>query len=224
MMISTVKKFNTHTINTRRLNRPGFGERLSTIIDVDELKAEIADTLGKKGRVYGVYEKKELVGVYIFERREDYFSKRESGIKLGDKEFDFDKFWYGTSTAAFYFKKCVCLEEVEAYKEKMEKDFKVDLTDQIQIGQVAGVEWNDKLMYRKNLQKKSGHFLKGMLVWFALGFAVGWMISNSLHMAICFGFMYDFFLGGARVIFAEGTQMDTLDFVQKREVEVNAAK
>ena len=100
MIISTVKQFNINTMNKRRLNRPGFGERLSDLTDVDELREEIADTLEKKGRVYGIYEKKELVGVYIFERREDYFSKTESGVKLGDKEFDFDEFWYGESTAA----------------------------------------------------------------------------------------------------------------------------
>lgn len=86
MFISTVKQYDTYTINKRRLNREGFGKRLTGNTDVDGLKKEIADVLEKKGRVYGIYEKKELVGIYIFERQEDYFSKCESCVKLGGKE------------------------------------------------------------------------------------------------------------------------------------------
>ena len=220
MIISTVKQFNINTMNKRRLNRPGFGERLSDLTDVDGLKEEIADTLEEKGRVYGIYEKKELVGVYIFERREDYFSKSESGIKLGGKEFDFDKFWYGESTAALYFKKCVCLEEVEVYKEKMEKDLQADLTDQIQLGQVAGVEWNDKLMYRKNLQKKADQYCSAG-AFSVMGIVMGWLIFKEVYMAILFGLMW----GNVGVIAtAEKAQMDTLDFINKREVEADATK
>ena len=220
MIISAVKQFNTYTVNNRRLNRAGFGERLSDITDVDELKREIADTLEKKGRVYGIYKKKELVGVYIFERWEDYFSKCKSGIKLGGKEFDFDKFWYGTSTEALYFKKCVYVEEIEDYKEKIEKDLKVDLTDQIQIGQVAGVEWNNKLMYRKNLQKKSNQDWIKILFWFAMGFVMGLTIFHEFYMALLLGGMWGS-VGGAIV---EDAQMGTLDFINKREVEENATK
>ncbi|MDE6434465.1 MAG: hypothetical protein K2L07_09585 [Lachnospiraceae bacterium] len=220
MIISTVKQFNITTMNKRRLSRPGFGERLSDLTDVDELKEEIADTLEKKGRVYGIYEKKELVGVYIFERREDYFSKTESGVKLWDKEFGFDKFWYGESTAALHFKKYACLEEVEVYKEKIEKGLKGDLTDQIQLGQVAGVEWNDKLMYRTNLGKKSPQDWTKTLALFAIGFATGWMVYDSLLMAILFGCIW----GSVGVSIVEKAQMDTLDFINKREVEANATK
>ena len=219
MLIGTVKPYNTYTINKRRLNREGFGKRLTDITEVDGLKKEIADVLEKKGRVYGIYEKKELVGIYIFERQEDYFSKCESCVKLGGKEFDFDKFWYGESTAALYLKKCVCLEELEAYKEKIEKNLQEDLTDQIQVGQVAGVEWDDKLMYRKNLQKKSGQYWSAG-AFSVMGIVLGWLIFQEFYMAILFGFMW----GNVGVAIVDKAQMDTLDFVNKREVEVDAIK
>ncbi|MGN0153858.1 MAG: hypothetical protein ACI4A3_05365 [Lachnospiraceae bacterium] len=222
MTISTVKKYNIHTMNQRRLNRPEFGKRLSEITDVEALKKEIADILEKNGRVYGIYEKKELVGVYLFERREDYFVKKDSGVKLGDKEFDFEKFWYGDSTAALQFKKAICIEDLDEYKEKIEKDIRFDLKDQIEWVQVAGVEWNEELMYRKNLQKpKSGAW--GYVVGYVMGFVMGWIIFDSIPMGLSFGLMYACMWGGISVASANGTEIDTLDFVQKREVNGDAA-
>ena len=223
MTISTVKQFNTQTINQRRLNRPAFGKRLSEITDLESLKNEIADILEKNGRVYGIYEKKELVGVYLFERREDYFVQRDSGVKLGDKEFDYEKFWYGTSTAALQFKKAICLKDVNECKEKIEKDIRTDLTEQIEWGQVAGVEWNEELMYRKNLEKKSGNSIWGYFVGYAIGLLMGWIVFDSIAMGMSFGLMYAVMWGGISVATAKNTEIDTLDFVKKREVEDNAA-
>lgn len=222
MIISTVKHFNTHTMNEKRLNRTRFGRTFSDITDIEELKKQIADALKKKGRVYGVYHKKELVGIYIFERIEDYFSVSESGVKLGANEFDFQKFWYGECTAALHFTKCVCSEEAAEYREKIEKDLREDLKEQIQFGQVAGVCWNDTLMYRRSLQKKKNAALAGSFLWGIIGFAAGWMLFDSIVMAISFACMYSLLFGGDGIVLASGTQIDELDFVQKREGEVDA--
>lgn len=224
MNISTVKQFNTHTMNQRRLNRPEFGKRLSDITDVEVLKKEIAEILEKNGRVYGIYVKKDLVGVYIFEKQEDYFVKRESGVMLGDKEFDYEKFWYGTSTAAFRFKKAVCLEDMNECKEKIEKDISLDLKEQIEWGQVAGVEWNEELMYRKNLEKKPSNSVWGYGVGYVLGFVMGWIIFDSISLGLCFGLLYACMWGGISVATASGAEIDTLDFVQKEEVKEDATK
>lgn len=224
MAISTVKQFNTYTMNQRRLNRPEFGKRLSEITDVEALKKEIADILEKKGRVYGIYDKKELVGIYIFERREDYFVQRDSGVKLGDREFDYEKFWYGNSTAALQFKKAICLEDMNECKEKIEKDIRADLSEQIEWGQVAGVEWNEELMYRKNLKDTPSHSVWGYVGGYAAGFVIGWIIFKSISMGLCFGLMYACVGAGIGVATAGSSEIDTLDFVQKREDEENAVK
>ncbi|MGN0496424.1 MAG: hypothetical protein ACI4GW_09395 [Lachnospiraceae bacterium] len=223
MKNSTKKQFTIHIINKRRLERPEFGNLLSDVTDVVELKKEIAGILEKNGRVYGIYDKKELFGIYIFERREDYFVQRDSGVKLGDKEFDYEKFWYGTSTAALQFKKAICLEDMNECKEKIEKDIRADLTEQIAWGQVAGVEWNGELMYRKNLEKKSGSSVWGYAVGYVIGFVMGWIIFDSIPMGMSFGLLYACMWGGISVATANGTEIDTLDFVKKREVEEDAA-
>lgn len=222
MKKSTEKQYNIHVINKRRLERPEFGNRLSELTDVDALKKEITDTLEKKGRVYGIYHKKELVGVYIFERREDYFVIKDSGVKLGDKEFDYEKFWYGDNATALVFRKSICLEAVKENQEKLETDLKGDLSEQISWGQVAGVEWNESLMYRKNLQEKSGQNVWGYAVGYAMGFVLGWIVFDSISMGLCFGLLYACMWGGISVATANGAEIDTLDFVRKREVEENA--
>ncbi|MCM1179651.1 MAG: hypothetical protein NC347_05310 [Clostridium sp.] len=225
MNISTEKQWGIHTLNKRRLNRQGFGERLSGIADVEELKAEIAGILAENGRVYGIYEKKELVGVYLFERRENYFVNTKTEIKLGDHEFnldEFEKFWYGSSTAALFLKKCVCLEDVSDCKKEIEKDIKADLTDYIQVfGQVAGVEWNGKLLYQKRIKGKSNLDWPKMLGWFAFGAILGWTIFEEMVMAVCFGFLWGS-VGLCSI--EESTQVDTLDFVRKGGGETDAVK
>ena len=138
------------------------------------------------------------------------------------KEFDFEKFWYGDSTAALQFKKAICIEDLDEYKEKIEKDIRFDLKDQIEWVQVAGVEWNEELMYRKNLQKpKSGAW--GYVVGYVMGFVMGWIIFDSIPMGLSFGLMYACMWGGISVATASGTEIDTLDFVQKSGVEEDAA-
>lgn len=233
MSISTVKQFNISTISERRLGKIEFAEELKGITDAGELKRNIHDTISAGGRVYGIYKKKQLVGVYIFEKTENYFVKKEgTGVKLGDHEFDFDKFWYGSNTAAFCFKKSICLDEVKTYVEKIEKDLKVDLSEQIQLGNVAGVNWNNQLMYRRNLVKKSNHGILRAACGFLVGFMIGGIIFDGgdmeWGMRICFGFCYASMFGGLGIISSED-DIDTLDFINtdfqaKSEVEKNATK
>ena len=78
-------------------------------------------------------------------------------------------------------------------------------------------------MYRKNLEKKSGSSLWGYAVGYVIGFAMGWIIFDSIPMGMSFGLMYACIWGGISVATANGTEIDTLDFVKKREVLENAA-
>ena len=101
MTISTMKQFHTCTMSKGKLAKLKLEEGLSEVTDAEELKKEIADLLEHNGRVYGIYRRKELVGVYLYERQEDYFIKTDSGVILGGREFDFDKFvWRMAATTA----------------------------------------------------------------------------------------------------------------------------
>lgn len=223
MLISTVKEYDIYTVNEKRLAKPGFGDRLKDITDVERLEDEITGILAGNGRVYGIYKKKELVGVYLFEKVEDYFVKDEYPvIKLGKKEFDFEKFWYGSNTEAYVFRRSVCLDEMRDIEERIKKDIKIDLSDRIQLGIVAGVAWEDQLMYRKNVEEKANGIL-GVIGGFAIGCAIGMMIFQD-WIGIGLGFLYAAILGGAKIVFAKRSEVDTLDFIRKSEDCEDAVK
>ena len=201
MTISTVKQFHTCTMSKGKLAKLKLEEGLSEVTDAEELKKEIADLLEHNGRVYGIYRRKELVGVYLYERQEDYFIKTDSGVILGGREFDFDKFWYGTGTAALVYVKSVCSEELGECREKIEKDLRIDLKDE---------------------KNKVGGVVPGYLLGFAIGFALGYVTMDSLTLGICFGASFACLWGSCGVALARGTEIDTLDFI-RREGKENAA-
>ena len=209
MVISTVKGFNICTIGKKRLERPGFGKRLGEIANLEELKEEIGRTIVAEGRVYGIYKKKELVGVYLFEKVKDYFVENENlNVKLGNREFNFEKFWYGSNTEALRFKRSICLDEVKDFTEKIEQDLKADLSDQISLGSVAGVEWGEQLMYRKNLHTEPSGGIWGSLFGFGIGFFTGWMIFHDWE-AFGLAFFYATIWGGVGVAVAKDSEIDT---------------
>lgn len=222
MIISTVKHFDTCVISKRKLAKTKFGKSLSVIADIEELKNKIVDVQEHNGRVYGIYHRKELVGVYLFERQEDYFIKTDSGVIMGGRVFEIDKFWYGTGTAALVYVKSVCSEELCECREKIEKDIRIDLKEQIEWGQLAGVEWEDELMYRKNLQdekNKVGGMVPGYLLGFAIGFVLGYVTMDSLTLGICFGGSFACLWGNIGVALARGAEIETLNFIRRKEKE-----
>lgn len=204
-------------MSKRRLEKPEPWEGLSAVTDVEALRKEIDDIMEANGRVYGIYRKKSLIAVYVFERQKDYFEQSDSKVKLGGKEFDMEKFWYGDCTDALRFQRAVCLEAAKECKEKMEEEIRQDLKEQIVCGQVAGVEWNQALMYRKNLQNQnhqSSGAAFGYLGGFAMGFIMG-IAMDSIPLGLCFGASFSLLWGNLGVAWARGKEIDTLDFVRK---------
>ena len=127
MLISTVKKYNTYTMDKKKLSKLQEETNLCKVKD-EEIKEKVGNVIDNKGLVYGIYRKKELVGIYIFERIEDYFVKNEdSKVVVGEKKVDFEAIWYGESTAAFKLTDKILLDEVKEFEEKIESDLRVDL-------------------------------------------------------------------------------------------------
>ena len=87
------------------------------------------------------------------------------------------------------------------------------------------MEWEDELMYRKNLKdekNKVGGMVPGYLLGFAIGFVLGYVTMDSLTLGICFGASFACLWGSCGVALARGTEIDTLDFI-RREGKENAA-
>jgi hypothetical protein len=253
MNVGTVKtgkgneKLSICIIGKRRASRANFDAALSALAgdelvnNVTEVSGNVVlDVLEKKGRVYGVYQEKELVGIYIYERIEDFFVKVEnedSDKKAGTrfqinniKEFfemtdddvvDFEDWFFGESKAIYRLVSHYLLALGEEYKDEIEKYIAADLKEQIEWGQIAGVLQDEKLTYRRNLDNNErvayGNTL-GYGAGFAIGVGFGWLVFDSISMGLLWGVCYAA-IGG--LIFTNATtkkEWTTFDFVNKKYV------
>jgi hypothetical protein len=247
------KKLNICIIGNRRASRDNFDAALSALSGNEFIKNNVTDetdskTPGKrvmdilksKGRVYGVYQDNELVGIYIYERIEDFFVKVEnedSDKKAGTrfqinniKEFfkmtdddvvDFEDWFFGESKAIYRLVSHYLLALAEEYKDEIEKYIAADLKEQIEWGQIAGVLQDEKLTYRRNLDNNErvayGNTL-GYGAGFAIGVGFGWLVFDSISMGLLWGVCYAA-IGG--LIFTNATtkkEWTTFDFVNKKYV------
>lgn len=227
MHIGTVNKLAIHTVSKRRALREGFGTRLAIFVKSEELKFKVLNAIEHKGRVYGIYQDKELVGIYIFEKMDDYFIKTEdSRVQIGEKKIDFEDKWFGESKAAFRLNDQFLSNEISEHKAKIEEYIRTDLSKQIEWGKIAGVQWGEELIYRKQIDKKG----KGInYIWGSIGFALGILLFDSFVMGVCFGMMYALLWGGVALSCSKTkTEWASFDFVNKKytskEEEADATK
>jgi hypothetical protein len=201
----------------------------------------VLDILKNKGRVYGVYQAKELVGIYIYERIEDFFlkvenensdGKKDTSFKVKDvKKFfemtdedvsDFEDQLWGESKAIYRLVSKHLSSAAEEYRDEIEKYIVADLKSQIEWGQIAGALNGEKLIYRRNLDKKglgaAGYGL-GYGARFTIGVIFGWLAFGSMSMSlmwgVCFGAV------GSLIFTTSATKQEwiTFDFVNKKYVE-----
>jgi hypothetical protein len=175
MNIGTVKTGNEKLI-IRTINKRGALSALA-------LGGEALDILKNQGRLYGIYQGKELLGFYIYERIEDFFVKE---AELADKLL-------GESKAIYRLVSNQLSGVAEAYRDEIEKFIFADLKTQIEWGQIAGVQNGDKLLYRRSLDKKERGASNRMLGYgtgFVIGMMFGRLIFDSISMGLAFGVCY----------------------------------
>jgi hypothetical protein len=228
------KKLRICTINKRRASRESF-ETVGT--NGMASGKGVLDVLEHKGRVYGIYQEKELVGIYIFEWTEDFFVRVENmefdgttkaSFKISHvKDFfnltDDDVDWlYGESKAIYRLTAQHLSAEVMGYKEEIEKDIVADLKEQIEWGQIAGVLMGDTLIYRRQLDPKekgsSGNTF-GYGAGFTIGVIFGWLVFGSMSMGFLWGVCYAMIGGLIFTNHATKQEWITFDFVNPEYVK-----
>lgn len=70
-MIGYVKGYNISNITEKKANKKDFGAGIDSVVAIEELRENILNVLKDKGKVYGLYKKKELVACYIFKKRKN---------------------------------------------------------------------------------------------------------------------------------------------------------
>ena len=140
--------------------------------------------------------KKELMGIYLFERVEEYFEENENGkITLGSRRIDLERFWYGESRAALKLQACILTEECKSISEKLDKELKCAMSDLVYLGQIAGIEWGDELFYRRKPDKQND---TGKVLFLAFsgigGFAIGWLLFDAWWLGIVYAMLLGSFM------------------------------
>jgi hypothetical protein len=245
------KKLSICTINKRRASRENFEVMLSALAGDELVKNNVIhepnskatgnmvlDMLENKGRVYGIYQEKELVGIYLYERIEDFFVKVENTgsdekagtrFKINDiKEFfkmtdddlsDFEDWVFGESKAIYRLVSHHLSDVAEEYKDEIQKYIVADLKEQIEWGQIAGVLNGEKLIYRRSLDKKSAAVnTLGYGAGFTIGACFGWLVFDSISMGLLWGVCYASLGGLIATNSISKQEWTTFDFVNKKYV------
>lgn len=196
MVLTTVKSYEIITISKKNIHKLKFSQELKSSTEIPNPEQKILELLDAKGKVYGISKKKELMGIYLFERVEEYFEENENGkITLGSRRIDLERFWYGESKAALKLQTCILTEECKSISEKLDKELKCAMSDLVYLGQIAGIEWGDELFYRRKPDNQSG---TGKVLFLAFsgigGFAIGWLLFDAWWLGIVYAMLLGSFM------------------------------
>ena len=213
MITSRVKPYDIGLMSVNWIEKKGNFETLSEYADAAELRNETISTINNGGKAFAIFEKKILVGIYLFEKKENYFANKNEYVEIGNKKFDTQKFWFGDNTSALVLTKKYIPEMPEEIETKISKNIADMLKGYIYEGTVAGGVMEDTLYFRKNVanQKSSYKVALGYFSGFAIGFAFGYFIFHEWWMGLCFGACYMSIFGGASVATAHANETGAFD-------------
>lgn len=217
--VKTERKLSISTISKGRVSKEGFAAELILQCGQTDLVGKARDAIEHKGRVYGVYQEKQLVGIYIFEWVKDYFiDNRDNadGISELQKLFEDGK-------AAYRMVFQYLQDEVAQCQKEIEDKIVADLKEMVEWGTVSGIEWGENLIYRKSMDKKDKDGMKtaaGYGLGFLSGWVIGWLVMDSIAFGLCFGVCYANLFGGIILSSSSRKQeWEIYDFVNQKYIE-----
>ena len=222
MEIGTVKaehKLSIRTIGKGRISKEGFASDLILQCGQTDLVRKAQEAIEHKGRVYGVYQQKQLVGIYIFEWVKDYFiDNRDNADDISELQKIFED-----GKAAYRMVFQYLTEEVVQYQKEIEEKITGDLKSMVEWGTVSGIEWGENLIYRKSMDKKDKDGKKtaaGYGLGFLCGWVIFWLLMDSIAFGLCFGICYANIFGGI-ILSSSSRKQDwkTYDFVNQKYIE-----
>lgn len=222
MEIGNVKegnKLSISTISKKRASKEDFASELGVQCGQTDLAMKAQDAIEHKGRVYGVYQQKQLVGIYVFEWVKDYFiDNRDNADEISELQKMFED-----GKAAYRMVFQYLQDEVAQYQKEIEDKIVEDLKEMVEWGTISGIEWGENLIYRKSMDKKSKDSKKtvaGYGLGFLCGWVIGWLLMDSISFGLCFGICYASLFGGIILSSSNRKQeWKTYDFVNRKYIE-----
>lgn len=231
MKLGTVnmeQKISVVLLNKRRAERENFSSDLKKLSGDMDISRQVFKSLEQKGRGYGIYQNKDLIGLYIFEWLEDFFVEYNSKEVETDQNSDVANFMdelqkvFKAGKAAYRLIFHHLLEAAVSSQDKIDELIQKDIKEQMEWGQVSGIVWDDMLIYRNTLDKKTrnGSSAAGYAMGFVLGMVMGWLLFDSVLLGLCFAPVYAGLFGG--IIFSSSSKKQewkTYEFVNKKYTE-----
>lgn len=237
MEIGTVKadkKLKIHTIKGKRVAKEDFqlgahvGEIVPEEVSEEKVKNAVDKALASNGKVCGIYQEKKLVGIYVFERIEDYFIEAgKNEAMAGERRIESQEAIrklqeiFENSKAAMRLILAYLPEALSDQKDKIEDKIRQYMKGCMSDGFWAGVEWGDELIYRKDMDpKEKQKMTAGYLMGAVVGFAVGWMTMDNIGFGLCYAVIFASLYGNMIFGGAKNKKVwETFDFVNPKYQE-----
>ena len=180
------KGYGIKVISKGMVKKAAFGEAIKAVTDTTALQEKMQKALDTKGKVYGLYYKKDLMGYYIFtketlKKEQIEYSFKESVFALSNNKKD--------EIEVYRLVESYMLPECEGMREGFENDIKTELKEYMVLYEVKAVVWNGEALVLE--EKKGSGFggLGGIGIALLFGITYG-MIFDNLALGICLGMMW----------------------------------
>ena len=207
-MIGYIKGYEIKTISKHKAKKDNFGVSMGNVVQADILRQCVLDALASGGKVYGIFQKKEMKACYIFAKEKI----AEADFRAPQIDLSLDNAWEfltrGTTSEEVKWgdnpseKKVIIYRlmnqfvtsECEAVIPKFEKAILAELKELMLWGEIKGAIWNEKVLVNKRVNVGGFGSIGGIPFGLAIGVAFGILFDN-LAIGISLGVLWGLAMG-----------------------------
>ncbi len=185
------KGYQFSSISKKKAKAGNYGEALSGYKDLEALKSLIREALkvdDKKavsvGKVFGLYEQKELKGYCIF--TQEKMKKEMFDFDFSDKEV-WEEGEVGDEVPVYKMEELYLLPECESMREAFCEDIKTEMKDSMDFFECKIMVWGEDVFIRH--REKKGFNVLGLSMGLMMGVSMAFSTDN-LAIGVCIGFLW----------------------------------
>lgn len=210
------RKLFIRVISDKKAAKLDFSGAVKEGMEADALKKQACLALSKKGKAYGVYEEQKLIGLFLFERKENFFTEQTGQGELAELQ---KLFMESTAAAVPAYEQLP--QWCEPYRKKMEEYLETNLKEQVEWGIISGYVYQGQLTYRAALdEKQKKKVVAGYLLGFVVGMLIGGLVMDSLALGIGSGMSFAVLYGCTMMASSsDRCKWENYDFVKQDETK-----
>jgi len=192
-MFGYIKGHEIKNISKRKALKEDFGSEIR--------REKVLRAIEEKGKVFGLYKKKELVACYVFERQK----VKESDVPYQRYDLSMDNIWefvtnknlegnVDVSEVAvsdkevymYYLTEQYTKNLAEEIKEQFEKDLLVEFKELLFVEEVGAVVWNDRVLTPKMIKVGKKGYISALPLGLSIGMLFG-IVFDELAIGLALG-------------------------------------